>query len=308
MTSIPLIIMGGSDRRAGNLPTGVHDRSPLTGAKGARLVLGGKRLVDLLVDRFRKATDLFDPIYIAGPAADYAGIVSDVEVIDTDGGFGRNIAAGIELARARHPGSSLAMSTCDILPDPGELRQLIEDYRNELPSDFWFPIIAVDEHRLGAAEWKPRYKLIPSGGEPVSVLPGHLVVFDPEAMRLRFLYRLLQVGYSTRNRPVLHRRAAFVRHLLWSVMVQDVVHLVTLRVPNVTWDTWRFAYFAARRLRDGELTQGELETAIRRMFVKRRHRKRHPERRARLPILRGMSLARDIDTLEEAAALGATTL
>lgn len=308
MSSIPLIIMGGSDRQAGDLPSWVHDRSPLTGAKGATLVLRGKRLVDLLIERFRSATDLFDPIYIAGPASDYSEIASDVEVIDTDGGFGHNIEAAIEFARARHPGSPLAMSTCDILPEPEELCALLEDYHREQPSDFWFPIIAVDEHALGASEWKPRYRVIPRGREPTSVLPGHLVIFDPEAMRLRFLYRLLQVGYTTRNRSVLYRRAAFVRHLLWNVMVQDVLHVLTLRVPNVTWDTWRHGYFAARRLRDGQLTQEELERVIRQMFVKRRHRKRHPDRRARLPILRGMSLARDIDTLEEARALGATTL
>ncbi|HVS65192.1 MAG TPA: hypothetical protein VMT85_17000 [Thermoanaerobaculia bacterium] len=308
MSPIPLIIMGGSDRLAGDLPSWVQDQSPITGAKGATIVLDGRRLVDVLIDRFRRATDLFAPIYIAGPAAGYAQIASEVEVIDTDGGFGRNIASAIEFARKRHPGSSLAMSTCDILPEPDELRSLIEDYLRELPCDFWFPIIAVDERELGASEWKPRYQLVPRSGQPVSVLPGHLVVFDPEAMRLRFLYRLLQVGYSTRNRSVLHRRTAFVRHLLLSVITQDLLHLVTLRVPNVTWDTWRYGYFAARRLRDGTLTQDELETVIRRMFVRRRHRKRHPNRRARLPILRGMSLARDIDTREEAEALGATTL
>jgi hypothetical protein len=78
--------------------------------------------------------------------------------------------------------------------------------------------------------------------------------------------------------------------LLLRVVFQDLIHLVTFRVPNVTWDTWRYTYFAARRLRDGVLTQDELEMVIRRMFVRRRHRKRHPERRARLPILRGMSL------------------
>jgi hypothetical protein len=305
MTSIPLIILGGSDRQATRLPSGVRDRRPLTGAKGAHLLVGGRRLVDLLIDRFRRATDLFSPIYIAGPAADYRDVVSDATLIDTDGGFGRNIRAGIELARQRHPGSPVAMCTCDILPEPGELRELLRDYQSELPCDFWFPIIAVDEETLGASDWKPRYRLVARDGAPASVLPGHLAIFDPEAMRLPFLYRLLEIGYSTRNRPVDDRRRVLLRHLLSGILYQDLLHLLTLRVPNVTWDTVRFGVAAARRLRDGVLTQEELENAIRRMFVRRRHRRRHPERRARLPILRGMSLARDIDTLEEAQALGA---
>jgi hypothetical protein len=308
MSPIPLIILGGSDRQAGDLPPGVRDRSPITGAKGAMILVDGRPLVDLLIDRLRAAAGLFEPIYIAGPAADYAGIASDVEVIDTDEGFGRNVRKAIEFARRHHPGSSLAMSTCDILPEARELDALLADYARELPCDFWFPIIAVDENTLGVSDWKPRYRLVPHDGDPVSVLPSHLVIFDPEAMRLEFLYRLLQVGYSTRNRSVLERRAAFVRQLLFAIVYQDLRHLASLRAPTVTWDTLRYAYFAARRLRDGQLTQDELETVIRRMFVRRRHRKRYPDRRARLPILRGMSLARDIDTVEEAAAVGAVTL
>ena len=45
---------------------------------------------------------------------------------------------------------------------------------------------------------------------------------------------------------------------------------------------------------------------MRRVFVLRSHRQRHPERRVRMPLLRALSIARDIDTVEEARALGAT--
>ncbi|HVS14070.1 MAG TPA: hypothetical protein VMV46_09100 [Thermoanaerobaculia bacterium] len=307
MASIPLIILGGSDRRAGPLPSGVRDHRPLSGAKGAHLTVGGRRLIDVLIERFRRASDLFDPVYIAGAASDYRDIASEATIIDTDAGFGRNIRAGVEHARERHPGSPIAMCTCDILPNAAELRELLRDYQSRLPCDFWFPTIAVDDAHLGASEWKPRYRLIPHGGEPTWVLPGHLAIFDPEAMRLRFLYRLLQLGYATRNRSVLQRRAVMLRNLLIGILYQDLVHLLTLRLPNVTWDTVRFGFVAARRLRDGVLTQDQLENAIRHMFVRRRHRRRHPDRPTRLPILRGMSLARDIDTFEEAQALGAVT-
>ena len=61
----------------------------------------------------------------------------------------------------------------------------------------------------------------------------------------------------------------------------------------------------ANRLRLGVLTLAQLEEALRRAMVKRRHRKAHPERRVRVPITTTMSLARDIDTVEEARAIGA---
>ncbi len=307
-TKLPLAILGGSDRTAGYLPPSGHDQHSLSGCKGVDIRIGGRRLIEVLVDRYRE-NGHFDPIYVAGPAAAYRDVLSGVEVFDTDGGFGRNLQICIERLAERHPGRQLAMSTCDILPEPAELDGLLADYRRHAPCDLWFPLIRApqDLSVLGESKWKPRYRVTPSAGEPTLVLPSHLAVFDPEAMRLGFLYRLLDVAYQTRNRPVLYRRAHMLRRLITGLLLHDLRQLVTLRLPNVTWDVVRYGYAASLKLGDGTATQTEIEYVIRRMFTARRHRLAHPDRLTRLPVLDGMSFARDIDTLEEAKAMSEST-
>ena len=58
-----------------------------------------------------------------------------------------------------------------------------------------------------------------------------------------------------------------------------------------------------RRLARGQATVEEFEVRVRRIFLRPEHRHRYPERRGRVPILDGLSLAKDIDTVEEAREL-----
>ena len=303
--SIPLVILGGSDRKPGYLPPTGKDKHPLTGCKGVDIRIGDQPLIELLVGRFRQV-ELFDPIYVAGPAKAYAGTTT-AEIIPTDASFGKNIGVGVETVRRRHAVDQMAIATCDILPEVAELQALLEDYRAHSPCDLWFPLVKApaDPRSLGASSWKPRYAITPPGGQPTQVLPNHIVIVDPEAMRLEFLYRLMDGAYSTRNRPILYRRSQLLRLVLLGLLWQDLLHLLSLRLPTLTWDVVRHGYVAARKLRDGVITQAELEDAIRHIFTKRRHRRRHPQRAIRMPILEGLSLARDIDTVEEARALAA---
>jgi hypothetical protein len=305
--TIPLIILGGSDRRPAALPPEGRDLHPLSGCKGIDVRLGGRCLIELLADRLRES-GAFDPIWVAGPAAVYRGAAVPVDVIDTDGGFGANIQAGLETVMRSCPGSVVGFATCDILPDPAELDGMIEDYRRGAPSDLWFPLILADgEQQLGASDWKPRYRILPEPGAPAAiVLPGHLAIVDPASLRLALLYRLFDLGYRTRNRPIRYRRSYMLRHVLSMLLRQDLAHLLALRLPTVTWDCVRAGLAAAAGLRSGTITRAELEGYMRRVFVERSHRVRHPERRIRMPFLRAMSVARDIDTVEEARALGAT--
>ena len=60
----------------------------------------------------------------------------------------------------------------------------------------------------------------------------------------------------------------------------------------------------ARELRNGTITLERLEYVLRKIFVASRHRKRFPRRRFALPIVEPLWLALDIDTEEEARALG----
>ena len=73
-----------------------------------------------------------------------------------------------------------------------------------------------DPERLGESGWKPRYHVTPEGvSGPVPVLPGHLAIFDSAALRWKFMYRLMELAYRTRNRPILYRNTYMARRLLW---------------------------------------------------------------------------------------------
>ena len=306
--SVPLIVLGGSDRHPAYMPPGGHSKHPLAGIKGVDVKIGDRPLIEVVIERIRQA-DAFDPIYVAGPGHAYRSLGDGIS-IDTDGGFGRNIQVGVETARRLHGDGPLAITTCDIIPDPGEMRAVVEDFWGHSPLDFFFPIVAAPRNpeRLGASEWKPRYHVKPEGlSAPVPVLPGHLAIFDSAALRWKFMYRLMDLAYRTRNRPILYRNTYMARRLLWIMLVQDFIHLLNLRLPTFTWDTLLSGTWAARRLKEKVIQQSELELAIRRMFIKRRHRRKYPERRVRMPVIDAMSLARDIDTQEEAVAFGAVT-
>jgi hypothetical protein len=160
-----------------------------------------------------------------------------------------------------------------------------------------------DERLLGASAWKPRYRIVDATGQKVRVLPGHLIIFDPVALRLDFLYRLLQSAYRSRNRTVRYRRWYMIRRAAADILLGTAHDLLSLRRPTMALDVLA-AFFAARRLGEG-LREAEVERTVRRLFVHRDHRRRYPRRGALLPVLEGLSLARDIDTLEEAEALGA---
>ncbi len=306
--SVPLIVLGGSDRRPAYMPPGGRSKHPLAGIKGVDVKIGGRPLIDVVIERLRQA-NVFDPIYVAGPGHAYRSL-SDGVSIDTDGGFGRNIQVGVETARRLHGDGPLAITTCDIVPDPDEMQTVVTDFWDHSPLDFFFPLIEAprDPKRLGASGWKPQYHVTPEGvSGPVPVLPGHLAIFDSAALRWKFMYRLMELAYRTRNRPILYRNTYMARRLLWIMLVQDLIHLLNLRLPTFTWDTLLSGTWAARRLKEKVIKQSELELAIRRMFIKRRHRRKYPERRVRMPVVDAMSLARDIDTQEEALAFGAVT-
>ncbi len=307
--TFPLIILGGSDARPAHLPPEGKGKHALSGCKAVDIHIDGRRLIEVVVERFRQAK-VFDPIYIAGPASAYRKAHVDAEVFDTDSGFGRNIQVGIDEARKRHPEGELAMATCDILPTEEDLAILTEDYLEHGKQDLWFPMIRApeDSAALGASAWKPRYGIPLEDGTRVPVLPGHMAIFDPEAMRLQFLYRLLDLGYETRNRPILYRRAYMIRQLFFRLLWQDILHIASFRLPTFTWDTLKTGGSAALKLRQGKLTRNELERSMRQIFSRRAHRRQYPERRIRMPILDALSIARDIDTMEEAEAVGGQTL
>ncbi|MCP4203592.1 MAG: hypothetical protein GY769_16860 [bacterium] len=300
--TLPLIVLAGSDRRPGTLPEDVQGLHSLSGYKGVDIEISGRALIDILLERLVESA-LFEPLYVAGPRQVYGETCGPAQVIDTDGSFGENIEAAITAATRDCPGRSLAITACDILPEVGELHRLFEDYYSNAPLDFWFPMILAPEGRqeLGASAWKPEYRIAPRrGAGPRASLPGHVVVADPEAVRLPLVYSSFNLAYRSRNRPVLYRLWLILSHIFGGLLLQDLRHLLGLRLPTITLTVVVHSILLGVHLGKGTSTSEELAYRLRNIFVRYRHRRRYPERRGRLPLLEGLSLAKDIDTVEEA--------
>lgn len=302
---IPILILGGSDPRPASLPDAGSDKHALSGYKGRDLSIHGRPMIQVLVERLKESGG-FDPIYVAGPEEVYRGI-PHLKIVDTAGSLGKNLRTGLERLRIAHPGSYIGITTCDILPEPDCLQTFLEQSRAHMPFDVWFPLIRIPENReqLGASSWKPTYTVVPEEGrEAAAILPGHLLVINPEAFRLRLSYRLMQIAYRTRNRPIQVRRKEMIRDTVKDLLFEDVRHIFGMRVPRLTWTVVSNGLKVARDLKNGTITTERLENSIRRIFIRYRHQKEFPERRVHLPVMDALSLAKDVDTVEEARELG----
>jgi len=304
---IPLIVLGGSDGTPSVMPRDSGDQHPLSGYKGADIRVVGRCLVEVVLDRAR-ACGCFAPVYLAGPERVYLDLVGSGSLIDTDGSFGENIQRSLETVYRHHPGSPVAFMTCDVVPEVATLQRMCVLYAERAPCDLWAPMVRVsqDDRPLGASAWKPRYRIVPRAGEPpVEALPGHLVVVDPDALSLDLAYKVFQIAYATRNRPIDQRRNVMVRRLLLGLLAADLRSLLGLRSPTLTWTLIRVGVAAAGELRRGTITRARLEDSLRLLFVKKQHRKLFPGRRVVVPIIDDLSIAMDVDTEEEARELAA---
>lgn len=304
---LPLIVLGGSDRAPAVMPSGSTDQQPIHGYKGADIQVLGRSLVEVVLDRAR-ACGCFEPVYLAGPELVYGHLVGSGTLIDTDGSFAHNIQEALETVCRRHPESPVAFLTCDVVPKVSTLQSLHALYAESAPCDLWAPMVRVQqgEDPLGTSAWKPRYRIVPSAGEPAVVaLPGHLVMVDPKALSLDLAYRVFQIAYATRNRSIDLRRNAMIRGLVLGLLADDLRSLLRLRPPTLAWTLFRAGVTAAGELRRGTITRARLEDALRILFVKKRHRKLYPERRVVVSFVDDLSIAMDVDTEEEARELTA---
>jgi hypothetical protein len=199
----------------------------------------------------------------------------------------------------------LALLACDVLPARAELDELHALHAAAAPCALWLPFVREpsDPAALGAFAWKPRYRIAAApGADPERILPGHLAVVEPDVLRLPLLYRLLNAGYRSRNRPLSARRNALLFAVLGSLLARDVLGLARLCAPILTAHVVGAGLRLARRLRADALDTGELERLVARILVRRGA----PLERARvrLPHTDFLSLAEDIDTEEEARELG----
>ena len=298
---MPLIVLAGRTPETSRLPDGVTDRQVLSGCKGAELILAGRPLVAHVIERMR-AVDAFDPVVLSGPASVYAPMNLDAQLLDTDASFGANIRNAVEQVHADYPDKPVAFITCDVLPEKSELEAALDDYHQGRETDLWFPLIRYgDASTLGSSDWKPRYSVTPEPGEkPVSVLPGHLVIVRPAAIRRRFLYRLMNVTYNTRNRPVLYRTWMMFSRLAGAMTREDMAAILEGRLPKLWYRVLRDGITASFSLSRGGIPVSELERVTDNILIWPHRRRQWPQRGVRASLLDALSLARDIDTREEA--------
>lgn len=299
---IPLVILSGGDRRASKLPEAGADHHALAALKGVDLELGGRPLIERVIERWRRVPEV-GPIWVAGPADRHRGLDAD-EVIDTDGTLAANVHAAV--ARACRDGRQgpISFATCDVLPDLDELVPVRADLRRHPHPALWYPLVRVPEQGLGAFGWKPRYGIAPAPGEPaVPILPGHWLVVDPIALRMHFAEDLINLAYRTRNRSVTSRQVTMMLTEIGRFLWQDVRHVLALRAPLLTIVMMSTGVRIVSALRAGTLDVGMLERGMRRMLVTARAQRRSPPPRVRFPLVDAVSLARDVDTEEEAEEL-----
>ena len=304
----PLVLLAGSDSRPARLTEAGRGYRPLTGHKAADLRFDGQPLVRSILDRLA-ASDRFSDLYVAGPSRIYAGIVDGARLVDCDDRLEDNLRAAFEAVREDYPHGPIAFLASDILPEVETIQTVMDHYGADAPCDVFFPLAEVpdDKLALGPSDWKPRYRIRPDvDSRPSTILPGHLVIVDPDALRIGLVYRLVALSYRTRNRPIGGRGLAMLRGVLMTVLREDLRQLFTLGLPDLTAAVIADGAAVVMGLKSGNMTCERLERAVRRVVVSYGHRRRYPRREVRVPILAGiLSLARDIDTEEEARALGA---
>ncbi len=308
---LPLIILAGSDRRAGPVPAGLRPEQVLRGCKGAHRLPSGRPLVAELVDRYRRSERFADPI-VVGPVHVYRELL-DCELVHVEGNLAATLACVGELAMSRFdPAEPLALSTCDILPTADEIRRLLrEGYDPHAACCFWGQVIEARPDELGASSWKPAYRIKSdddrgqAGAGTLNVYPGHLVIARPAALRIRLTSHLLKVAYRFRNRDMRWRHLQVVTHGLGRLLWEDLRQFFTGSMPLLTISIPYHGLRAYYLWRRGELTLRDFEHAIGCAFLHRRDRGRNGGRPVVFARTRILSLAKDIDTVAELAELGA---
>lgn len=308
MERIPITIMAGSDHAPGHLPESSSDLHSLSRFyKGAEVTVGDTPLIALLIEQIEKSSH-FGPVTIAGPASLYQPLELNAKIVDTNGGLGTNLKAALDHHQESSGSSPLALLAYDILLTPEDLDELRLGYEADKPCALWVPFVRKPENdeELGAFGWKPSYRLLPARGmEPVEILPGHIAVLHPEAIRLPILYELLHLAYQTRNYPVATRKRVMLRSVIGKLLLDDLRTLGSLRVPRLTASVITNGLKIAKHLRRGDLVIPELEEAVSGIFLRHDSQSKESGGGVRHPVVDILRLAEDIDTQEEAADLNA---
>ena len=301
---LPIIIFGGSDAHRDTIPEGFTPDDMLSGIKGAVQLPSGRCIAGELVARLRESGRFLDPILI-GPRAAYEGLL-DCEIVDVRGDLPATIAAAQATIKKRYDMSEpVAITACDVLPTPDELRRLLaEAYDPNARCGFWWQLVAAQPAELGASGWKPSYRIARVAGEaPLTLYPGHLVIMRPGALRLEVYNRFLALAYRYRNRGVYERAIRMTLRAVGTLLAEDLRTLASFRASALTLSLPYRVFGVYKKLSAQQLTVNDLETMAAKIVIAPKFHRQVPEKSFVLSITDIQSLAKDIDTrgeLEEA--------
>ncbi len=303
---LPILILAGSDQRRSTVPDGLEHEDMLHGYKGAIPLRSGRPLVQELVDRIVRS-DYFQAPILVGPERVYADIV-DCDIVDAEGNLANTLQRTVDTMRRRFgSGTPIAVATCDILPTPDELVQLIrDDYGPHRAAVFWGQLIEARPDQMGASAWKPSYGFRAASDQPpLNLYPGHLVIVRPQALRFELTIRLLQLVYAHRNQKLQKRVFGVLMRSLGILAAADLRNLRSCQMPVLTFTVPYSCLRAYGKYRRRRATIADFEAALATSFVHRRFRHQASNRPVIFSLTRMVSFAKDIDTkaeLDEAQA------
>lgn len=292
---LPIFILAGSDQKGGPIPVNMSEEDMLRGYKGAILLPNGKALAQELIDRIR-ASSVFGDIYLVGPARIYRSLV-DCKVIDVEGKL-PEVFETLRLAMYEECDSTshIAICACDILPTSDEFQRLVKtSFAPHRSAKMWWQLIRADEKAMGASDWKQAYRLLPNSGAQhcIPYYPGHLVILQPDAMRLRLTNQLLALSYKYRNRVIRRRFLPMAVEGGWELLKQDLIGLFSWKLPRLTWIVFSQCLLGLRSYRRGRMSISEFESRLGKLFV---HRQHHGVKPAVVSETSFVSFAKDFDS------------
>ncbi len=289
--AMPAVILAGSDRKPGPVPPGARLHDFLVGYKGAEIKIDGRPLVQIVRERLL-ASGCFSLVLVAGPARVYEPLAPGA-VIDTDKDLGHNLR---RVFGACKWAERLCLTSCDILPTIEDIRGAMDLWKTTGCADFWVPMVEAPP-QLGASHWKPKYGIKPESDGPArSYLPGHLGVLNLRTVRTGFLCKAIALIYRLRNRELEHRRQVIYGLVVGDLLTQDLLNVLRVRLPTMTWTVLKTGWRLYSRLRKHALRLSDVETALTDLVIRGRYRRRGAV--AFCPS-HFTSLARDFDTLGE---------
>ena len=277
----------------------------LSGFKAVYRLPSGVPLISELIDRLDKSGRFEQPILI-GPRRVYEGIVG-CEIVDVEGSLATTLKHTYKFITRRFQRlDPVAITACDILPTPEEIRLLLEtDYDPNADAQFWWQLVDATPESLTASSWKQAYQLRPDEGQALmNLYPGHLVVVRVGALRMRMINSILQIAYWYRNRDLRTRHVQVAVESFRRLLAEDLRSLTSLRLPLFSVSIPIRGLLAYYKMVRKQLTLREFEDLVSKTMVRRTFHKSTQGRPVRFTVTPIMAFAKDIDTKAELAEAG----